>query len=69
MQIGISWEYGLTDAQNHKKIDNKDLLYSTGNCISYLVVNCNGKNLNVQLSHFAIYLKLTQYYKSTIFQF
>ena len=36
---GINQEFGITIY----KIDNKDLLYSTGNCIQYLVINCNGK--------------------------
>ena len=26
-----------------KKVNNKDLLYSTGNCIPYLVITYNGK--------------------------
>ena len=34
----------LTDTNNYKKhISNKDLLYSTGNYIQYLVITFNGK--------------------------
>ena len=34
---------GLTQTQHIKQINNKDLLYSTGNYIQYLVINYNGK--------------------------
>ena len=53
-------------------INNKDLLYSTRSYIQYLVITCNEKNLKkiiyiyIYLNHFAVYLKLTQYCKSTI---
>ena len=43
-----------------KQINNKDLLYSTGNYIQYLVITYNGKESE------AVYLKLTQYHKSTL---
>ena len=29
------------------KINNKDLLYSTGNYIKYTVINCNGKRIYI----------------------
>ena len=55
-------------------INTKVLLYSTGNCIQYPVINHNGKEylkrmyICVQLSHFAVQQRLTQRCKSTIFQ-
>ena len=30
---------------NTEQSNNKDLVYSTGNCIQYLVINYNGKEL------------------------
>ena len=30
-------------------IDNKDLFYSTQNCIQYCVISCNGKNLKMKM--------------------
>ena len=55
-------------------INNKVLLYSTGEYIQYPVLNHNGRQYkkeciyNVQLNHFAVQQKLTQYCKSSIFQ-
>ena len=56
-----------------KEITNKDLLYSTGNYMQYLVTSYKGKKsekeyvcIYVQLNYFAIHLKLTQCGKSTI---
>ena len=47
------------------------LLYTTGNYIQYLVITCNGKELEkehicmyVCMAHFAAHMKLMQYYKS-----
>ena len=49
-----------------KYINNKDLLYSTGNYIQYVVITYNGKEnipiyiyiyKHVSLNHFAVYLK------------
>ena len=61
-----------------KQINNKDLLYSTGNYIQYLVINYNGKESKVKKyryihiyvppNHFAVYLKPTKYCKSTVLQ-
>ena len=39
-KLGI-WDYQMHTTIN--KINNKDLLYSTGNYIQYLVINYNGK--------------------------
>ena len=57
------------------KIDNKDLLYSTGNTTHYSVMAYMGKEskkewiyVYVQLIHFTVHLKLTQHCKSTILQ-
>ena len=51
------------------KINSKDLLYGTGNYTQYPVINHNGKKKKyIYLSHFAVYKKLMQHYKSTILQ-
>ena len=44
----------------NEQINNKVLLYSTGNYIQYLLISVNGKEFE------AVCLKLTQYCKSTI---
>ena len=49
---------------------NKALLYSTGNCIQYLVITYNGKESEKEYketNHFAEHLKLTQHCKSTLY--
>ena len=58
------------------EINNKVLLYSTGNYIQYPVINHNGKEyeeeyvyIYVQVNHSAVHQKLTQHCKSTILQF
>ena len=58
-------------------INNKVLLYSTGNYIQYLVVNHNRKNIRmhvcvhiyIELNHFAVWQKLTKHCKATILEF
>ena len=48
-----------------KQIINKNLLYSTGNYIQYLIITYNGKNICVciyiyiYMNHYAVLLKLT----------
>ena len=55
----ISW--------SKSSLHNKDLLYRTGNYLQYLVTNYSGKRIGRKDSnHFAVYLKLTQYYKSAM---
>jgi len=54
-------------------INNKVLLYSTGNYIRYPVINHHGKEdekkcIDMYNNHFAIQKILTQLCKSTIFQ-
>ena len=76
---GMNWEYNIKRCTLSyiKQINNKDLLYSTGNYVHYLVINYNGKELKkymyihiyVELNHFSVHLKLTQYCKSNILQF
>ena len=58
-----------------EKLENKDLLHSTGNYVQYSVINHNGKNMkkNVciyvyKLNHFSVHQKLIQHCKSTILQ-
>ena len=71
---GINQEFGINryTLLYIKQRNSKDLLYSTGNYIQYLVITYNGKEYEkeykyVQLNHFAVYLKLT-HCKSTINQ-
>ena len=45
-----------------KQINNKDLLYSTGNCIQYLEVTYNGteskkEDIQIYITDFVVYLK------------
>ena len=54
---GMDWELGIGRYKllYKKWINNKILLYSTGNYIQYPVINYNGKGYekNIYLSHFA----------------
>ena len=75
----IQFVYLLITHYYIKQINSKDLLYSTGNYIQYLVIAYN-ENAYIYMSvclcmcvyiytymnHFAICLKLTQHCKSTI---
>ena len=59
-----------------KQINNKDLLYRTGNDIQYLVITYNRKGSEIiyiymcmyiyKLNHFSVCLKLAQYGKSIV---
>jgi len=42
---GMEWEFGVRRSKllNIEWINNKVLLYSTGNYIQYFLINCNGK--------------------------
>ena len=42
---GMDWEFGISRCKllHIERINNKILLYSTGNYIQYLVINHNGK--------------------------
>ena len=63
MREGETGSMGLTDAHQHIKIEQiveKNLLYSTGNYIQYLVINYNVKESKTyiyQLNHFAVHQK------------
>ena len=41
------WEFGISRCKllHIESINNKAPLYTTGNCIQYPVINCNGKNM------------------------
>ena len=39
-----------------KQINNKALLYSTGNYLQYLIINYNGKNLKINIYLYYIYI-------------
>ena len=76
---GINQELGINryTPLYIKQITNKDLLYSTGNYIQYLVKTYKGKESEKEYIHththklkdFAVHPKLTQHCKSTILQF
>ena len=60
---GMTWEFGVSRCKLlYTEWINKVLLYSTRNCIQYLIMY-NGKEAEV------VYLELTRYYKSTIVKF
>ena len=44
---GMEWEFGINRCKllYREWIHNKVLLYSTGNCIQYPMINNNGKNI------------------------
>ena len=50
---GINWEFGINiyTLLYIKEINNKDLLYSTGNYIQYLVIAYNGKESEIGRAH------------------
>jgi len=61
----MDWEFGVIRCKLLciERINNKVLLYSTGNYIQYPVVKCNEKEYEkehyVKLNHFAVEYKLT----------
>ena len=79
--VGKDWEFGIS---GYKQvyiawINNKILLYSTGNYIQYPVINHNEKYyekeyvcvcvyIYIYMNHFTVQQKLTQPCKSTIVQ-
>ena len=70
---GCIGSLGLADALYREWTNNKVLLYSTGTCIQYPVINHTGKRYKkeytyIQLNHFAEQQKLTQHGKSTVLQ-
>ena len=70
--VRINWKHGIhrCTVSYIKMINNKHLLYSTWNYIQYPIINYNKKERRCVHTdiHFAVYLKLTQYCKSTICQ-
>ena len=75
-KLGDYLFYIHTTTYKINKIINKDLLYSTGNSTPYSIITYMQKESEKELgymcvyvyklNHFAIYLKLTQYCKSSI---
>ena len=77
---GMEWEFGVSRCKLLciGWINDKVLLYSTGNYIQYPVINNHGKEylksmyiymyIYVKLNHFAVQQKLTQHCKSTLLQ-
>ena len=41
----MDWDLGISRCKliYIEQINNKVLLYSTGNCVQYIVITCNGK--------------------------
>ena len=69
----MDWEFGVSRCKllDIEWINNKVLLYSTGNYIQYPLIKHNGKEYEKEYTyrynnHFAVHQKLTQYCKSTI---
>ena len=57
----INLELGLTDTDHYlKQINNRDLLYSTENCIKYLIITHNEKESENEYIY--VHLKLTNHY-------
>ena len=73
---GMDWDFGVGRCRllHLEWINNKALLYCTGNYIQYPVLNHNGKEykkrmyLCIKLSHFAVQQRSAQHCKSTILQ-
>ena len=55
---GMDWEFGISRCKllYIEWINNKVLLYSTGNCIQYSVINRNGKEYEKEY----IYIYITE---------
>ena len=76
---GEKWKGGINQESGDntytllyvKQINNKDPLYSKGNCTQYFTTYIrkeSEKEQIIELNHFAVYLKITQHCKSTTFQ-
>ena len=71
---GINYKFGISRKKlvYIKQLNNKVLLYSTGNYFQYSVIKHNGKEYVCVcvyiLNCLAMYQKLTQHCKSTILQ-
>ena len=73
----MDWEFEISRCKLFyiEWINNKVLLYSTGNYSQYPVINYNGKEYQkeyiytyIELNHFAVHQKLTQHCKSSMLQ-
>ena len=55
----MNWEFGISRYKllYRKQINNKVLLYSTGNYIQYPVINYNGKEYEKECIYIYIYIK------------
>ena len=72
---GIDCEFGVSICKllHIEWINNKVLLYRTGNYTQYPMINHTGKEYDkeyiyIKLNHFAVQQKFTQHCKSTILQ-
>ena len=72
---GMDWEFGVSKCKllHIERINNKVLLYSTGNYIQYPEINNNGKEYKKECIYICITESLcwtaeTQHCKSTILQ-
>ena len=52
LEGGMVWEFGISRCKllYIESINNKALLYSTGNYIQYPVINCSGKNMKKNMN-------------------
>ena len=59
---GIDWEFGIRRCKllYIEWINNKVLLYSTGNYIQYPVINHNGKEYEKEYIYIYIYIYITE---------
>ena len=80
-KLGV-WNYQIYTLLYIKEINNKDLLYSTGNSTQYLVITLMEKNLKKKIyaiiciythictyihrCHLTVHLKLTHHWKSIL---
>ena len=55
----MNWEFGISRYKllYREQINNKVLLYSTGNYIQYPVINYNGKEYEKECIYIYIYIK------------
>ena len=58
----MDWEFGISRCKllYIEWINNKVLLYSTGNYIQYLVINHNGKKYEKEYIYIIIYAYITE---------
>ena len=63
---GINWEFGINryTLLYMKQINNKNLLYSTGNYIQYLVITYKGKESEKEYIFMYVYIYMNHFVKT-----